>query len=259
MTGFHFQLYPFDGQVLAGGRFYPIEKARELLDFYRDVTVNSSRDVIVYSALWINPATGENACAIAFCHSGGIEAAEQEMAPVRNWGEAELDIIDQYPYIGWQRAFDPLLPHGRHYYWKALLFTELTDEILDITAEHGAKKPNPISAAVMEQFGGAYGDVGKSDTAFWHRDIRHQLVVNASWEDPADQERCIKWVRDFHDALAPHAATGRNLNFTVVEEDEQIGRVQASFGDNWGRLVQIKNKYDPTNFFRVNNNIKPSV
>ncbi len=111
----------------------------------------------------------------------------------------------------------------------------------------------------MEQFGGAYGDVGKTDTAFWHRDIRHQLVIGAAWDDPADQERCIKWVRDFHDALAPHAATGRNLNFTVVEEAEQVGRVQASYGDNYGRLVQIKNKYDPTNFFRVNNNIKPSV
>ncbi len=259
VTGFLFKLHPFNHQVLAGGRFYPIENGRELLDFYRAVTVKSSRDVVVYSALWINPATGENACAIAFCHSGDLEAAEAEMAPVRNYGDADLDIIAPMPYTAWQQAFDPLLPHGRNYYWKALLFTELTDDILDIVASHGAKKLNPISYTVMEQFGGAYGEAGKTDTAFWHRDIRHQLVIGAAWDDPDEQDQCIQWARDFHDALAPHAATGRNLNFTVVEESERVGRVQASFGDNWSRLVQIKTKYDPTNFFRVNNNIKPAV
>ena len=259
VTGFRFQLHPFNHQVLAGGRFYPIEKARELLGFYRDVTVKSSRDVIVYSALWINPATGENASAIAFCHSGDPEAAEAEMAPVRTYGIADLDIIAPMPYTTWQQAFDPLLPHGRNYYWKALLFTELTDEILDIIAEYGAKKPNPISYAIIEQFGGAYGDVGKTATAFWHRDIRHQLVIGAAWDDPAEQEACVQWMRDLHDTLAPHAATGRNLNFTVVEDEERASRVEASYGENYGRLVRLKNKYDPTNFFRVNNNIKPSV
>jgi hypothetical protein len=184
VTGFVFQLHPFGHQVLAGGRFYPVGEARDLLGFYRDFTRSSSRDVIVYSAIWMNPASGENACAIAFCHSGDAESAEQEMAPVRQYGEADLDIISPMPYTTWQQAFDPLLPHGRNYYWKALLFTELTDEILDIIVEHGIKKPNETSYAVMEQFGGAYGDVGKTDTAFWARDIRHQLVIGGAWGRP---------------------------------------------------------------------------
>ncbi|MFW6075945.1 MAG: BBE domain-containing protein, partial [Chloroflexota bacterium] len=196
--------------------------------------------------------------AIAFCHSGDRESAEREMASVREYGDAELDIIEPMSYPDWQQAFDPLVPHGRGYYWKALLFSELTDEVLDIVVEYGARKPNVTSYAVVEQFGGAYGDVGKTDTAFWHRDIRYQVVISGAWDDPSEQERCIQWARDLHDALAPHAATNRNLNFAVVEESEKGDRVRASYGENYERLEQIKTKYDPTNFFRINNNIRPA-
>jgi FAD/FMN-containing dehydrogenase len=259
VTGFLFKLHPFNHQVLAGGRFFQMDQTRDLLGFYRDFIQSTSRDVVVYCAMWINPATESNACAIAFCHSGESDAAEQEMAPVRGYGDADLDIIGPYSYTDWQQAFDPLLPHGRGYYWKALLFTELTDEILDIAARHGPAKPNAISYSVFEQFGGAYGDVGITDTAFRHRDIRHQIVIGGAWDDPAEQDACIRWVREYHDALAPHAATARNLNFTVVEDDEKSDRVAASYGENYDRLARVKGMYDPGNLFRVNNNIKPVV
>jgi FAD/FMN-containing dehydrogenase len=259
VTGFLFQLYPFSGTVLAGARFYSLDKAREVLEFYRQFTADTSEDVIVYAANWINPATGTHAAAIAFCHSGSIEEAEREMAPVRAFGEAELDIIGEMPYTAWQQAFNPLNPHGRNYYWKALLFTGLSDEILDIVAEHGARRPTVTSFAVFEQFGGAYSRRGKSEMAFWPRDARYQMVISGSWDDPELQEDCIAWARGLHDALAPHAMNGRNLNFTVVEEGERADRVRASFGDNYDRLVQVKTKYDPSNLFRVNNNIRPEV
>jgi FAD/FMN-containing dehydrogenase len=258
VTGFEFQLHPFDGQVLAGARFYPMEQGRDVLEKYRQFTADTSDDVIVYAALWINPATGENASALAFCHSGGLAAAELEMASVREFGNADLDIISPMPYTAWQQAFNPLVPHGRHYYWKALLFTEFSDEALDIAAQHGASKPNPISYVVVEQFSGAYGRRGQSETAFWHRNARYQIVIGGAWDDPADQQRCISWVRGLHDALAPHALTGRNLNFTVVDQEERTERVRAASGDNYARLVEVKTKYDPTNFFRVNNNIAPA-
>jgi FAD/FMN-containing dehydrogenase len=259
VTGFLFRLYPFDHQVLAGARFYPIDQAREVLEMYRNVTARTSDDVIVYAAIWVNPATGDNASAIAFCHSGDLAAAEREMAPVRGFGEADLDIIAPMPYTAWQQAFDPLLPHGRNYYWKALLFSQLNDEVLDIATRHGAIKPNPISYLVFEQFAGAYGRRGKTETAFWHRDARNQIVIGGAWDDPADQESCIRWARECHDALAPHALTGRNLNFTVVEQQETTDRVRAASGDNYQRLVEIKTTYDPTNLFRVNNNIPPAT
>jgi hypothetical protein len=259
VTGFLFQMHPFDGQVLAGARFYPLEKAREVLEFYRRFTRNTSNDVISYCANWINPATGTYAAAIAFCHSGGLEAAEREMAPVRAFGDAELDIISPMPYTAWQQAFNPLNPHGRNYYWKALLFTELTDDVLNIVAEHGALRPTVTSFAVFEQFGGAYSQPGKTEMAFWHRDARYQLVISGSWDAPEYQEQCIAWARGLHDALAPHALNGRNLNFTVVEQDERTNRIRGAFGDNYDRVVQVKTKYDPSNFFRVNNNIPPSV
>jgi hypothetical protein len=181
------------------------------------------------------------------------------MAQVRMFGDADLDIISPMPYTAWQQAFNPLVPHGRHYYWKALLFTEFSDEALATAARHGAMKPNPISYAVFEQFSGAYGQHGKSETAFWPREARYQIVIGGAWDDPADQERCIAWVRGFHDAMSPYALTGRNLNFTIVEQDERSDRIRAASGDNYDRLVQIKTKYDPSNLFRVNNNIRPAV
>jgi FAD/FMN-containing dehydrogenase len=258
VTGFLFQLHSFDHQVLAGARFYPMEQAREILDYYARITPNTSDDVIVYAALWINPATGENASAIAFCHSGDLDEANREMAGVRVLGDAELDIIAPMPYTAWQQAFNPLLPHGRNYYWKALLFKELPPDLIDVAVRQGASKPNPISYMVIEQFGGAYGRRDKRETAFWHRDARHQIVIGGAWDDPADQERCIQWARDTHDALAPYAMLGRNLNFTVVDQDERMTRIQAASGDNYARLVEIKTKYDPANLFRVNNNIPPA-
>src|SRR5690606_29265634 len=115
-------------------------------------TPNTSDDVIVYAALWINPATGENASAIAFCYSGDLDEANREMAGVRVLGDAELDIIAPMPYTAWQQAFNPLLPHGRNYYWKALLFKELPPDLLDVAVRQGASKPNPISYMVIEQF-----------------------------------------------------------------------------------------------------------
>jgi FAD/FMN-containing dehydrogenase len=259
VTGFSFQLHPFNGQVLAGARFYPVEKARDILDFYREFTATTSDDVIVYSAVWINPATGTPASAIAFCHSGDLDEAEREMATVRMFGEADLDIIAPMPYTSWQQAFNPLNPHGRNYYWKALLFSELSDELLDIVASVGVEKPTVTSFAFFEQFGGAYGRTGKSETAFWHRDARYQLVISGSWDDASMQEACIDWARRLHDAASPYALNGRNLNFTVVEVGELNGRVRAASGDNYDRLVQIKTKYDPSNLFRVNNNILPMV
>ena len=259
VTGFLFQLHPFDHQVLAGARFYPMENGRSVLEMYRSVTRATSDDVIVYAALWINPATGTNASALAFCHSGDLEEAEREMATVRVFGEAELDIIAPMPYIAWQQAFNPLVPHGRNYYWKALLFSELTDEMLDTAAACGARKPNPISYMVFEQFGGDYGRHDKAETAFWHRDARYQVVIGAAWDDPTEQDACIAWSRRTHDALAPFAMTGQNLNFTVVDQEERRTRVQAASGDNYTRLVKVKTQYDPTNLFRVNNNITPST
>lgn len=259
VTGFLFKLHPFDHQVLAGARFYPIEKGRDILEFYRNLTAATSDDVIVYAALWINPATGTNASAIAFCHSGDLEEAEREMGTVRMFGDADLDIISPMPYTAWQQAFNPLVPHGRNYYWKALLFSEFSDEALDIAARLGAQKPNPICYMVFEQFGGAYGRRSKTETAFWPRDARYQIVIGGAWDDPAEQERCIQWVRGVHDGLAPHALSGRNLNFTVVDQEERAQRVRAAYGDNYDRLVQVKNTYDPTNLFRVNNNIPPTA
>jgi FAD/FMN-containing dehydrogenase len=257
VTGFLFRLHPFDHQVLAGARFYPVDQAGDVLELYREVTARTSDDVIVYAAIWLNPATGDHASAIAFCHSGDLAAAEREMAAVRGFGEADLDIIAPMPYTAWQQAFNPLVPHGRHYYWKALLFGQLTDEVLDVAVRYGAIKPNPTSYAVFEQFAGAYGRRGKTETAFWHRDARYQIVIGGAWDDPAEQDGCISWAREFHDALAPHALTGRNLNFTVVEQQERTERVRAASGDNYQRLVAIKTRYDPTNLFRVNNNIPP--
>lgn len=124
---------------------------------------------------------------------------------------------------------------------------------------HGARKPTPNSYAVLEQYHGAYGEPARSDTAFWHRDARYQIVIGAAWDDPADQERCIRWAREFYADLEPHGIQGQFLNFNVLEDRDRNERVRTSFGGNYDRLVDVKNRYNPGNPFRINNNIRPTV
>jgi FAD/FMN-containing dehydrogenase len=152
--------------------------------------------------------------------------------------------------------FDPLVPHGWHRYWKSVELPPLTDDAIDTLVEHASALPSPKSYCIVFQLGGALARVGEDETAFSQRGAVHNVNINAVWteEDP-DAERHIAWARDFFDAMQPHAGGRVYLNFLG---EEGGNRVRQAYGArNYERLVELKRAYDPTNFFRLNQNIEP--
>ena len=153
--------------------------------------------------------------------------------------------------------FDALYPPGLQWYWKADFVKELSDEAIALHVEYGSKIPTMHSTTHLYPINGRAHQVGKSDTAWSYRDAVWAQVIVGVDPDPANKERIVAWARDYWNALHPYSAGGAYVNFMMEEEGED--RVKASYRENYERLVAVKNKYDPTNVFRVNQNIKPNV
>jgi hypothetical protein len=164
-------------------------------------------------------------------------------------------VIGPAPFAGWQQAFDPLLTPGARNYWKSHNFTGLTDELLHTLIEYAGKLPSGASEIFLAQLGGAVNRVAPGATAYPHRNVNFIMNVHTRWEDRSMDKACIDWAREFFDKTAPYSAGGVYVNFISEGED----RVNAAFGENHEALAEIKRRYDPDNFFRVNQNIKPGV
>jgi FAD/FMN-containing dehydrogenase len=152
--------------------------------------------------------------------------------------------------------FDPFVPHGWHRYWKSVELPPLTDDAIETLVEHASVQTSPKSYCIVLQLGGALARVGEDETAFSQRDAAHNVAINAVWteEDPG-AERHIAWARDFFDAMQPHARDRVYVNFLGNEGPDRVR--QAYGGAKYDRLVELKRAYDPTNFFRLNQNIEP--
>jgi hypothetical protein len=155
-----------------------------------------------------------------------------------------------------QSLLDGGFPDGNQNYWKSSFLNELSDEAIDVIITHANQATSPFTGVVVEYYGGAASRVGVSDTAFAQRNTPYDVGIMAQWADPSDSMRHINWTRVFADALKPFSSGGYLLNFLGQESDDTI---KAAFGPNYDRLVSLKNKYDPTNFFRQNQNITPTV
>jgi FAD/FMN-containing dehydrogenase len=195
--------------------------------------------------------------AMVVCYAGDIETGEKVIHPLRQFGKPVLDLIQPKPYVAHQQLFDAALPHGRHYYWKSWKLPPLSDEVIDLIVEHGLAITSGFSTVPLFSLGGVVGQVGDDVTAYAGRGAAHDINFVAAWEpDDPEPERHIEWARRFWSALEPFA-TGVYVNFM---SDEPQDRVAAAYGqERYARLVALKNQYDPTNFFRLNQNIKPSA
>jgi FAD/FMN-containing dehydrogenase len=185
-----------------------------------------------------------------------LNEGEEVVKPLREFGPPALDHLGPVPLPALNSAFDPLLPPGLQHYWKADFFDALSDEAIEAHVEYGPKVPALQSTVHIYPIDGAPQRVGKGETAFSYRDASFSTVIAGMWPDPADNEKNIAWVRQYFDALHPHSSGGAYVNF--MGDDEGQDRVKASYRDNYQRLVEVKNKYDPTNLFHVNQNIKPT-
>ncbi len=247
------------GPVLAGMVIYPYEKAKDVLRFYREFTRTEPDELTSWVVLMTSPA-GDPVAAIAVCYSGALEEGERVLRPLRAFGPPLIDQIGPMAYTAVQSSVDAFYPPGLHDYWKSSFLQDLSDEAIDTMVAHCAMRPGPLCHMVMEELGGAVSRVGHEATAFNHRDVRYNFLSLGVCADPAESAPCIRWAREFWRAMQPFASGGVYVNYLGQEADEGAERVQAAYGpQKYERLVALKNTYDPTNFFRFNQNIKPTV
>ena len=253
VTAFDFQLHAV-GPVLAGKVVYPMSRAREVLRFYREYTSSIPDELTAYACLLTTP-DGVPAIAINLCSCDSLEAGERLVEPVRKFGAPLVDLIRPKSYLKLITQADAGAPQGRHYYEKARMLKNLSDEAIETIADYGATCTSPYSLVLIQHVHGAASRVSSTATAFALREESYVISMVAGWEaGPA--HRHTEWVRLFWDALQPFASSGVYVNFLGNEGEE---RVRAAYGVNYERLVALKNTYDPTNFFSLNQNIRPTM
>lgn len=255
VTSFEYQLHPL-GLVLAGPVFHPVERAHEVLRFYRDFAANAP-DELTAEAGFLTDPDGNQLIGIVVCYAGDIAVGERLIAPLREFGPPIADLIGPMPYTSLQSMFDAAFPSDRQNYWKSSLLPALSDGAIETIIEHASVMPSPYSMTFIHHYHGAYNRVDAAETAYPHRDAHHDVLILANWTDPSESDAHVGWARDFFRALQPHVARNAVPNFMGSDEEDE--RVQSTYGENYDRLVTVKEKYDPANFFRMNLNIRPPV
>jgi hypothetical protein len=197
---------------------------------------------------------GTEVVILAALYAGDMAEGEKALAPLRAFGNPIADVISPHPFTGFQAAFDPLLTPGVRNYWKSHDFLELSDDLLDTLIKYVGTLPDPQCEVFIAQMGGATNRIAPDATAYRHRDAEFIMNVHGRWENASDDDRCVGWCRELFDAATPYATGGVYVNF-MTEEEEQ--RVAEAYGDSYQRLVDLKNKYDPNNMLRLNQNIRP--
>src|SRR6478609_9283237 len=252
VTSFEFKLHPVS-TVLGGMVVYPRERATELLKFFRDFTADAPDELGTYFGL-INTPDGTPVTAFLTCYNGDLATGEKVLAPMRRAGSPLMDVIAPIPFPQMQTLLDAAVPDGSQNYWKSAFLKDLNDDAIDTIVEHANQATSPMTAVLIEQYGGAASRISPDATAFSQRQAQYDLGILAQWADRSDSDRHVAWARAFASAMTPHSAGGYLLNFLGEEGADTI---RAAFGANYDRLVEVKTKYDPSNFFRVNQNVEP--
>jgi hypothetical protein len=262
VTEFEYRLSPLGPQVMAGPIFWPMEEAPKVLRFYRDWIAGCPDELMTIVVQRRAPAlpaippewVGKPVIAVVPCYAGTVEDGERLVQPLKSFGSPLLDLCMPKPFVVHQRTFDPSFRHGWWYYVRSCDVAELTDPIIDIMADHGKRIASPITSIALWQMGGAVARVGQSETAFNGRTAGFTFNINGNSETAEGWEAEREWARAYWSALGPYH-TGVYVNFLMEEGEDRIR--QAYGGDKYDRLKALKLKYDPTNLFRLNQNIKP--
>ena len=255
-TTFTYRLHPLE-MVTGGLIAHPVDAAPELLRFYRDAVANASDDLTAFAALVHAPdGSGMKISALAVFHTGDPEQAEQDLAPLKNWGSPLIVEVGQMPYPVMNTLLDAGYPTGALNYWLSSFTRGLPDELIDAMVERFASVPSPMTGILLEHFHGAVTRVGVTDTAIPHRAEGWNLLIPSVWMDPAATDENIAWTRETHRALSPHLEEARWLNY--LGDDQGADAVQAAYGPNYERLLDLKRRYDPENVFHHNHNIDPN-
>ena len=265
VTSFEYRLHPVGPIVFGGAIFNPLERAADLLRFYREWTPTQPDELTTMVAFLTapplpfipEPLHGTKMIAIALCFIGDSEQGEAAIRPLREFGTAAAEHVGPLPYRMLQGMFDASAPRGINSYWKTEYVAELGDEAIDVLVAGAAAFASPMSQLHVHHVEGAVAHMGGRDTAFGRRDSRYIVNAIGMWADPAFQEGEIAGVRATAGALKAFSPGGAYLNFLDADEGED--RIRAAYGpEKYDRLVALKDRYDPDNVFRLNQNIRPS-
>ena len=262
VTEFEFRLHEVGPTVYAGPVFWRMEDSPRVLRFYREWIADAPDELMTIVIHRKAPPLdfvpkelhGELVIAVACCYAGPLEEGEKVVRPLKEFGKPVLDLCQPKPYVAHQRMFDASYPHGWWYYVRACDVAGLTDDVIDITYEHALKIRSPLGAFPIWQLGGAVSHVPDDATAFNGRNAEYtyNLTAVTASADGFDEER--EWARKFWSALEPHH-TSVYVNFLMEEGEE---RIREAYGpEKYDRLKALKRQYDPTNLFRLNQNIPP--
>lgn len=264
VTSFEFRLHPLGQQVLAGMLAWPLERAAQVLRALDDFAAEAPDEIGLMGSLRQVPPLahlpaalhGRPVVAVIPTYTGPLEQGEKALAPLRALGEPIINTLAPKPYVVHQKMFDPMLAHGRSYYWKAHKLPRLRSDVIDVLIAHTERITSPWSTVPIFAQGGAVARVGRDKTAFSGRDAAYDMTIVAAWT-PGDPHRArhIEWAREFHRALEPYSM-GVYANFVNDETAEQV-KDRAYTARQWERLTKLKAEYDPDNFFRLNANIPP--
>jgi FAD/FMN-containing dehydrogenase len=263
VVSFLFRAHPVS-TVCAGPMLWPLDQAAKVMKWYREFIVRAPEEMNGFFAFMTVPPAPpfpeplhmKKMGGIVWCYTGALEQANQILDPIRSYCPPAFEFFAPMPHPMLQSMFDGLYPPGLQWYWKADFFKELSDGAIEKHLEHASQLPTMHSGMHLYPVNGAAHRAGPTDTPWAYRDAEWGQVIVGVDPDPANKDKITKWARDYHDALHPFSAGGAYLNMMM---DEGEDRVRASYRENYDRLAQVKAKYDPDNFFRVNQNIRPAT
>ena len=262
VTSFLFQAHPVN-MVSAGPMLWDLDQAGEIMKWYRDFIVQAPEELNGFFAFITVPPGPpfpeelhfKKMCAVVWCYNGPLEDANKILEPLRKFRAPAFEFFVPMPFPMLQGMFDGLYVPGLQWYWKADFVNQLSDEAVALHIQHGSQMPTLHSTMHLYPINGAAHRIGNSDTPWNYRDANWSEVIVGVDPDPANKDRITNWARNYWEALHPHGAGGAYVNFMMDGEGEE--RIRATYRDNYGRLAQVKAKYDPENFFNVNQNIRP--
>jgi Berberine and berberine like/FAD binding domain len=256
VTSLEYRLFPVGPTVTGGLIAWSFDSARQILRFYRDFTATMPDEHSVAATLVHAPdGSGTKLAAMVACHCGALAEGETAVQPIKNFGSPVMDALGPVPYGKLNNMLDDGYPKGALNYWKSSFLSQLSDDAIDTMIACFERCPTPMGQLLLEHFHGAATRVGATDTAFPHRREGYNFLVASQTMDPSISDRCTAWVRETYAAMQPFIASDRYVNY--LDDDETGDSVPAAYGPNYRRLREVKTKYDPGNFFHLNQNILP--
>lgn len=261
VVSFTYNLLPI-ANVYAGPMLWPMTKAREVMRFFDNHLKQASNDLYGFFAFLTVPDSDpfpehlrkNTVCGVVWCYTGDFEKAEQVFGPIREFEPPILDFVSEMPLPALNSLFDWLYPPGLHWYWKGHYLNELSEEAIAKNIEYGSNLPTSLSSMHLYPIDGKAHEINEKETAWAHRNTRWVQVIVGVTDDSKNNEKIKDWSKAYYDEMLPFSNGGGYVNFMMQEEDS---RIKESYGVNYNRLRKIKQKYDPENFFHLNQNIKP--